>query len=47
LILYKLSSVKGHLYFEKNEPAAFKNPVLAKLSDWRMLWDIMRGKISF
>lgn len=37
----------GHFYFEKNKPAAFKNPLWAKASDWVMLLDIIRGKISF
>ncbi len=37
----------GHFYFEKNEPAAFKNPVWAKCSDWIMLFDILTGKIPF
>lgn len=37
----------GHFFFEHNKPAAFKNPWLAKLSDWRMLWDIIRGRIPF
>lgn len=37
----------GHFYFEKNKPAAFKNPLMAKLSDWVMLFDILRGKIPF
>ena len=37
----------GHFYFEKNKPAAFKNPLWAKASDWLMLFDILRGKISF
>ena len=36
----------GHYFFEKNQPAAFKDPVKAKISDWMMLWDILRGKIS-
>jgi len=35
----------GHFLFEKNEPAAMKDPVLAKLSDWRMMWDMMRGRL--
>lgn len=34
----------GHFVFEGNKPAAFKNPVWAKLADWRMLFDIVRGK---
>ena len=37
----------GHFFFEKNQPAAFKDPVKAKISDWMMLWDILRGKIPF
>jgi hypothetical protein len=35
----------GHFFFERNEPAAFKDPLLAKLSDWRMMWDMLRGKL--
>ena len=37
----------GHYFFEKNQPAAFKDPVKAKISDWMMLFDILRGKIKF
>lgn len=37
----------GHYFFEKNKPAAFKDPVKAKISDWIMLFDILRGKIPF
>ena len=37
----------GHFYFEKNEPAAFKNRLLANLSVWVMLFDIIRGYIEF
>jgi len=37
----------GHYFFEKNKPAAFKNPVWAKLSDWVMLKDIIIGRISW
>lgn len=37
----------GHFFFEKNQPAAFKDPVKAKISDWMMLFDILRGKIEF
>jgi CMP-N-acetylneuraminic acid synthetase len=33
--------------FEKNKPAAFKDPVKAKIADWLMLFDIIRGKITF
>jgi hypothetical protein len=34
----------GHYFFEKNQPAAFKDPVKAKISDWMMLWDILNLK---
>ena len=37
----------GHFFFEKNQPAAFKDPIKAKISDWMMLFDILRGKIKF
>jgi hypothetical protein len=37
----------GHYFFEKNQPAAFKDPIKAKISDWMMLWDILRGKVPF
>ena len=34
----------GHYYFEKNKPAAFNNPLYAKISDWIMFKDILKGK---
>src|SRR5947209_6382809 len=37
----------GHFFFEHNKPAAFGNPWMAKLADWRMLFDILSGKIPF
>jgi len=37
----------GHFFIEKNKPAAFKNPIWAKASDWIMLKDILIGKIPF
>ena len=36
----------GHYLFEKNEPAAFKDPWKAKAADWMMFWDILKGKIN-
>ena len=36
----------GHYLFEKNKPAAFKNPWLAKKADWVMFKDIILGKIK-
>lgn len=35
----------GHLYFEKNKPAAWKSPLIAKICDIIMCFDILRGKI--
>jgi len=35
----------GHYFFEKNSPAAFSNPLWAKLCDWIMFKDILIGKI--
>lgn len=35
----------GHYFFEKNTPAAFSNPLWAKLCDWIMLKDILIGTI--
>ena len=36
----------GHFLFEKNKPAAFHDPIKAKLDDWMMFWDILRCKIK-
>ena len=36
----------GHYFFEKNEPAAFKDPIKSKISDWMMFRDILLGKIK-
>ena len=36
----------GHYFFEKNSPAAFNNPLYAKISDWIMFKDILFGRIS-
>ena len=36
----------GHYFFEKNKPAAFKNPIKAKLCDWIMFKEILFKKIS-
>ena len=36
----------GHYLFEKNKPAAFSDPVKAKISDWMMFRDILLGKIK-
>lgn len=36
----------GHFVFEKNKPASFKQPFYSFISDWRMLSDIGRGRLS-
>ena len=36
----------GHYFFEKNKPAAFSNPLLAKISDWVMLFQWIKGDIE-
>jgi hypothetical protein len=35
----------GHLLLEKNKPAAWSSPIYARLSDWRMCIDLVRGKL--
>ena len=36
----------GHIVFEKNEPAAWSNPLWAKACDWIMLKDVLTGKLK-
>lgn len=36
----------GHFFFEKNKPAAFNHPLWAKICDWLMLKDILKGKLK-
>ena len=36
----------GHLYFEKNKPAAWTNPVWAKACDWVMMRDVLLGRLK-
>ena len=35
----------GHYFFEGNKPAAFVNPLYAKMSDWIMFKDILLGRL--
>ena len=35
----------GHFFFEKNKPAAFSNPIKAKICDWIMFRDMLLGRI--
>ncbi|HEY8359916.1 MAG TPA: DUF962 domain-containing protein [Ramlibacter sp.] len=37
----------GHFFFERNKPATFKYPGYSFMGDWRLWWDIVRGKIRF
>ena len=37
----------GHFVFEKNKPAAFKQPLYSLLGDWVMLKDALTGRIRF
>ena len=36
----------GHFFHEHNKPASFKQPLYSFISDWRMLSDIVRGRLS-
>ena len=36
----------GHFFFEHNKPASFKQPLYSFISDWRMLSDVARGRLS-
>jgi len=36
----------GHYIFEKNSPAAFRDPAKAKIADWLMFKDILFGRIK-
>lgn len=35
----------GHYVFEKNRPATFSHPLYSLMGDWRMFWDILRGRV--
>lgn len=35
----------GHVVFEKNRPATFKNPFYSFAGDWVMYVDMLRGRI--
>ena len=36
----------GHFFHEHNKPSSFKQPLYSFISDWRMLSDIVRGRLS-
>ena len=46
LIVYPFAW-SGHIFFEKNKPAAWSSPVKAKICDLIMTKDILRGKIEW
>jgi hypothetical protein len=35
----------SHMFIEKNKPAAWSNPIWAKMCDWKMIYEIFTGKI--
>jgi len=37
----------SHWFFEKNNPASFKNPILSFRADMKMYWQMITGKITF
>ena len=37
----------GHFFFEHNRPATFRYPLFSFMGDWRMWWDMLRGRIAF
>ena len=37
----------GHAFVEKNQPASFRQPLYSFMSDWRMFWELLTGKIPF
>lgn len=36
----------GHFFFEKNQPATFRNPIYSFIGDWVMLRDVLLGRIK-
>jgi len=45
LIVYPFAW-SGHCFFEKNRPAAFSQPIKAKIADWVMFKDWILGRIE-
>ena len=37
----------GHFFFEKNKPATFQYPAYSLACDFKMFWDLLRGKEKF
>ena len=36
----------GHFFFEHNRPATFRHPLWSFAGDWRMWWDVLRGRVA-
>lgn len=36
----------GHFFFERNLPATFRHPLWSFAGDWRMWWDVLKGRIA-
>ena len=34
----------GHFFFEHNRPATFRYPAYSLFGDWRLWWDVLRGR---
>ena len=34
----------GHFFFEHNRPATFRYPLYSLMGDWRLWWDVVRGR---
>ncbi len=37
----------GHAFFEKNKPATFQYPIWSLISDFKLFFDIITGRLSF
>ncbi|MCC3159918.1 DUF962 domain-containing protein [Hymenobacter sp. 15J16-1T3B] len=37
----------GHFFVEHNRPATFKHPLLSLRGDFRLYWDLLRGRERF
>lgn len=35
----------GHFFFEHNRPATFRHPLWSFAGDWRMWWEVLRGRV--